>query len=78
MGGDLGGMGNGPPDILRNIVVGCVRKYEQSKKCVIKEFFSEISEIVVFLVRKGFFRPPKLGARSLPLKKSGAVKQDKR
>src|SRR6218665_632354 len=40
------------PDILRSSVVGCARKYEQSKKGVIKEFFSEI---VVVLVRKGSY-----------------------
>ena len=64
-GGDLGGLGDGPPkicggggpcirppNILRSSVVGCVRKYEQSKKSVIKEFFSEI---VVVLVRKGSY-----------------------
>src|SRR6218665_370726 len=39
-----------PPNILRSSVVGCPRKYKQSKKGVIKEFFSEI---VVFLVKKG-------------------------
>ena len=40
------------PNILRSSVVGCARKYEQSKKGVIKEFFSEI---VVFLVRNGSY-----------------------
>src|SRR6218665_2638408 len=63
-GGDLGGaggrfpkkleVGDGPcirsPNILRSSVVGCTRKYEQSKKGVMKELFSEI---VVFLVKKG-------------------------
>ena len=62
MGGDLGGWGDGPPhnlrwegrsmhpppNILRSSVVGCVRKYEQSKKGAIKELFSEI---LVFLVK---------------------------
>ena len=49
-GGDLGGTvpqslrwGDGPcirpPNILRSSVVGCARKYEQSKKSVIKELF---------------------------------------
>jgi len=41
-----------PPNILRSSVVGCARKYEQSKEGVIKEFFSEI---VVFLARKGSY-----------------------
>src|SRR6218665_3129101 len=41
-----------PPHILRSSVVGCARKYEQSKKGVINEFFSEI---VVFLVKKGSY-----------------------
>src|SRR6218665_3488480 len=40
------------PNILRSSVVVCARKYEQSKKGVIKEFFSEI---VVVLVRKGSY-----------------------
>jgi len=39
------------PNILRSSV-GCARKYEESKKRVIKEF---LSEIVVFLVRKGSY-----------------------
>jgi len=52
MGGDLGGLrgwtpkfevGGGPcirpPNILRSSVVGCARKYEESKKGVVKEFF---------------------------------------
>src|SRR6218665_4171128 len=67
MGGDLRGLGDGPPNfdvvdgpcilrfntcILRSSVVGCARKYEQSKKGVIKELFSEI---VVFLVKKGTY-----------------------
>jgi len=39
-------------NILRSCVVGCARKYERSKKGVIKEFFSEI---VVVLVRKGSY-----------------------
>jgi len=38
-----------PPNILRSSVVGCARKYEESKKGVIKEFFSEI---VVFSSEK--------------------------
>src|SRR6218665_116306 len=39
------------PNILRSSVVGCARRYEQSKKgCHIGIFFYEI---VVFLVRKG-------------------------
>ena len=63
MGGDLGRLGDGPlkfevgdgpcirpPNILRSSVVGCARKYEQSKKCVIEELFSEIG---IFLVKKG-------------------------
>ena len=37
------------PNILRSSVVRCARKYEQSKKDVIKKLFSEI---VVFLVKK--------------------------
>ena len=41
-----------PPNILRSSVVGCARKYEEIKKCVIKEFFSEI---VVVLARKGSY-----------------------
>jgi len=41
-----------PLNILRSSVVGCTRKYEQSKKGVINEFFSEV---VVFLVRKGSY-----------------------
>src|SRR6218665_1363846 len=41
-----------PPNILRSSVVGCARKYEESKKGVVKEFFSEI---MVFLVKKGSF-----------------------
>src|SRR6218665_4093747 len=61
-GGDLGGRpqnlrwGGQPthpsPNILRNSVVGCVQKHEQSKKSIIKEF---LSEIVVVLVRKGSY-----------------------
>src|SRR6218665_1636410 len=58
MGGDLGGtegtvtpnfeVGDGPcirpPNISRSIVVGgCVRKYELSKKGVIKDFFRGFS-----------------------------------
>ena len=39
-----------PPNILRSSVGGCARKYEQSKKGVIKELFSKIG---VFLVKKG-------------------------
>ena len=55
MGGNLGGtgetaptfdVGDGPcirpPNILRNSVVRCVRKYELSKKGVMKEFCYEI------------------------------------
>ena len=57
MGGDLGGLGDGPlknfrwgtahasvplSNISRSSVIGCVRKYELSKKGVIKEFFSEL------------------------------------
>ena len=41
-----------PTNILRSSVVGRARKYEQSKKGVVKEFFSEI---VVFLVKKGSY-----------------------
>ena len=67
-GGDLAGTGGTVPkkiwgegtahasvplNILRSSVVGCARKYEQSEKGVIKEFFSEI---VVVLVRKGSFK----------------------
>jgi len=37
---------------LRSSVVRCARKYEQSEKGVIKEFFSEI---VVIFVRKGSY-----------------------
>jgi len=37
---------------LRSSVVGHAQKYEQSKKGVIKKFFSEI---VVVLVRKGSY-----------------------
>src|SRR6218665_3585939 len=44
-----------PPNILRSSVVGCARKYEQSKKRCHKGIF--FSEIVVFLVRKGSYRP---------------------
>ena len=65
-GGDLGGWGYGPPknfrlgkglcilppNILKSSVVGCARKYEQSKEGVIKEFFSKI---VVVLVKKGSY-----------------------
>jgi len=40
------------PSILRSSVVRCARKYEQSKKGVIKELFSEI---VVVLMRKGSY-----------------------
>src|SRR6218665_1444082 len=61
-GGDLGGrspqkfeVGGRPmhpsPNILRSSLVGCARKYEQSKKGVIKEFFAEIG----VLVRKGSY-----------------------
>ena len=50
------GWGDGPcirpPNILISSVVGCAQKYEQRKKRVIKEFFSEI---VVFLVEKGSY-----------------------
>ena len=68
--GDLGGLGGrspqhlrqgdgpciGPPNILRSSVVGCARKHEQSKKIdVIKEFFSEIGPMVLFLVKKGSY-----------------------
>src|SRR6218665_672164 len=54
-GGDLGGLRDGPPkfevggrpmyrspNILRSNVVGCARKYDKSKKGVIKELFCEI------------------------------------
>jgi len=54
LGGDLGGQrerspkkklrwGDGPcirtPNISRSSVIGCVAKYEQTKKCVTKECF---------------------------------------
>jgi len=39
-----------PPNFLRSSVVGRVRKYELSKKGVIKEF---VSEIEVFMVKMG-------------------------
>ena len=53
MGGDLGGLGGRSPqnlrwgtahafapfNILRSSVIGCVRKYEVSKKGVTKDFF---------------------------------------
>src|SRR6218665_2879927 len=42
-----------PPNILRSSVVGCARKYEQSKKRCHKGIL--FSEIVVFLVRKGLY-----------------------
>ena len=41
-----------PPIFLEVVFVGCARKYEQSKKGVIKELFFEIS---VFLVKKGSY-----------------------
>jgi len=41
------------PPILREVVLSDARNCKQSKKGVIKEFFSEI---VVFLVRKGSYR----------------------
>src|SRR6218665_712954 len=84
-GGDLGGtggavpkkfeMGDGPcirtPNILRSSVVGCVRKYQQSKKrntcnsLGLKEFFSEGLVVVVVLVRKGSYRPTALNVVGL-------------
>ena len=64
MGGDLGGLGDGPPkfgvgtanasvspNISRSSVIGCVWKYELSKKRCHEEIFC--SEIEVFRKQKG-------------------------
>ena len=68
MGGDLAGpggtgsppkfeMGDGPcirpPNIWRSSVIGCVQKYELSKKNVSSRIY--LSEIEVFLVKKGSY-----------------------
>ena len=67
VGGDLGGLGEGPPqnlrsggrpmypppNISRSSVIGCVWKYELSKKKCDDGIFC--SEIEIFLVKKGPF-----------------------
>jgi len=60
------------PNILRSSVVGCAGKYEQSKKGVIKEFFSEI---VAFLVRKGSYTTFNIVKKGKIWEKKGKIRK---
>src|SRR6218665_3571224 len=60
------------PNILRSSVVGCAGKYEQSKKGVIKEFFSEI---VAFLVKKGSYTTFNIVKKGKIWEKKGKIRK---